>query len=205
MQNRVDPAGNIFETKARGAWMGNRGQLHDHTKKILRPFKLKAWITCVLQFKGRRRTVMSPGLYTELFFTDEAVSFAAGHRPCCECRRQDFNRFKMHWIKGNPSYGFTEKTSIQNIDEVIQNERIDTNGHKITYRDRIENLPEGTFIIMNKEPYLVARKHLYQWTPFEYRQKLPSPRNKVVEVLTPRCIVNTFTAGYIPQMAIGIA
>ncbi|WP_235906169.1 hypothetical protein [Ginsengibacter hankyongi] len=86
MQNRVDPCGNIITTTARGSWMGNRGQLHDHTNDIQRPFKLKAWLTCVLRFKERHRKVMSPGLYTELFFLDEVTAFAAGHRPCFECR-----------------------------------------------------------------------------------------------------------------------
>jgi hypothetical protein len=38
--------------------------------------------------------VMSEGRYTELFFLDEAVAFAAGHRPCAECRRERFNAFK---------------------------------------------------------------------------------------------------------------
>lgn len=76
MQNRVDPCGNIIDIAARGSWLGNRGQLHDDTKFIQRPFKLKAWLTCVLQFKDRRRSVMSPGLYTELFFLDEATAFA---------------------------------------------------------------------------------------------------------------------------------
>ena len=202
MQNRVDPAGNIIDTRARGIWMGNRGQLHDHTKKILRPFKLKPWLICLLKFKGRRRTVMSPGLYTELFFTDEAVALSAGHRPCCECRRQDFNQFKMYWIKGNPGFGFTEKTSIKDIDAVLHNERINQKGNKVTYLDNIDNLPRGSFIFMNEQPYLVTSKHLFHWTPFGYDEKLALPKNHVVTVLTPRSIVNTFSAGYEPQMAI---
>ena len=202
MQNTVDPAGIIIDTRARGMWMGNRGQLHDHTKEILRPFKLKAWLICLLQFKGRQRTVMSPGLYTELFFTDEAVAFSAGHRPCCECRRQNFNRFKMYWIKGNPGYGFTENTSIRHIDAVLHNERINQKSNKVTYLDNIDNLPGGTFIFMNEQPYLMTGKHLFRWTPFGYDEKLSLPKNHVVTVLTPRSIVNTFSAGYEPQTAI---
>ncbi|HTJ10817.1 MAG TPA: hypothetical protein VL547_02270, partial [Dinghuibacter sp.] len=98
LQNRVDPYGNIIFTPARGAWMGNRGLLHDAQQHIRRPFRLKAWIICVLQFKGRHRPVMAPGQYTELFFLDEATALSAGHRPCAECRREDFNRFKAAWI-----------------------------------------------------------------------------------------------------------
>jgi hypothetical protein len=202
MQNRVDPSGNIINTTARGSWMGNRGQLHDDTKYIQRPFRLKAWLTCVLHFKGRQRMVMSPGLYTELFFLDEATAFAAGHRPCCECRRQDHLRFKMYWLKGNTEYGFTDKTPIKDIDAVLHNERINHAGNKVTYLDNIDNLPAGTFIFLNEQPYLIANDYLHRWTAFGYDSKITLPTNHVVTVLTPRSIVNTFSAGYIPQVAI---
>src|ERR1700761_7186777 len=111
LQNRVDPMGNIIRTSARGAWMGNRGLIHDEHQHVLRPFRLKAWLICVLQFRNRKRVVMSPGQYTELFFFDEATAFSAGHRPCFECRRSDALLFRSCWIKGNPEYGFQEKTA----------------------------------------------------------------------------------------------
>ena len=202
MQNRVDPMGNIIDTTARGMWMGNRGQLHDDNTQILRPFKLKAWLTCVLKFKDRHREVMSPGLYTELFFLDEATAFAAGHRPCCECRRHDHYRFKMYWLKGNPEYGFNEGTSIKQIDEIIHKERINSRGDKVTFLDNIDNLPGGTFIFMNGQPYTVASPHLWHWTPACYDAKLQLPKNETVTVLTPRSVVNTFSAGYLPQVSI---
>ena len=202
MQNRVDPCGNIINTTARGSWMGNRGQLHDDTTYIQRPFKLKAWLTCLLQFKERQRTVMSPGLYTELFFLDEATAFSAGHRPCFECRRQDHFRFKMYWLKGNAEYGFTEKTTIKDIDAILHNERINHAGNKVTYLDNIDNLPGGTFIFIDEQPYLIAGNYLHHWTAFGYDNRMTLPTNRVVAVLTPRSVVNTLSAGYIPQMAI---
>lgn len=202
MQNRIDPSGNIINTTAHGLWMGNRGQLHDNTKYIQRPFKLKAWLTCVLRFKGRQRKIMSPGLYTELFFLDEVTAFAAGHRPCCECRRHDHFRFKMYWLKGNAEYGFTDRTPIKDIDAVLHNERINHAGNKVTYLDNIDNLPAGTFIFLNGQSYLIASDFLHHWTAFGYDNKISLPTNLVVTVLTPRSVVNLFGAGYIPQMAI---
>src|SRR5258706_7062392 len=139
LQNRIDPFGNIITTKARGFWMGNRGILHNEDQKILRPFKLKAWITCVLEFRGRKRQVMAPNRYTELFFLDEATSFAAGHRPCFECRRKDADKFKSFWLKGNPEYNFDQKTSIQEIDNILHKERMEYNKSKITFEERIDN------------------------------------------------------------------
>src|SRR5579863_3602268 len=98
LQNRVDPFGNIFRTTARGTMLGNRGgALHNSHREIVRGYKSRRWITCVLEFKGRHRIVMSERRYTELFFLDEAVAFAAGHRPCAECRRERYNAFRNAW------------------------------------------------------------------------------------------------------------
>src|SRR5579872_7606058 len=83
-RNRVTPFGEIIATPERGLFMGNRGMLHDDEGRIKRPWLLKRWIVCELEFRGRKREVMSPGRYTELFFLDEATAFAAGHRPCAE-------------------------------------------------------------------------------------------------------------------------
>lgn len=202
LQNRVNPYGDIIKTSARGAWIGNRGQLHGNTKTILRPFKLKAWITCLLQFKGRHREVMSPGLWTELFFLDEATAFAAGHRPCFECRRDDAKRFKTAWLKGNPGFGLDIKTAISKIDEVTHRERIDPNGDKVTFEADVQDLPDGTFIEIDKEPYLIADTQLFNWTPAGYKKPGLPLRQGQVTVLTPRSTVNAFKAGYRPQMSI---
>ncbi|WDF79616.1 hypothetical protein PQ469_06305 [Mucilaginibacter sp. KACC 22773] len=202
LQNRVSPHGDIIKTSARGAWIGNRGQLHGNTKTILRPFKLKAWITCLLQFKGRHREVMSPGLWTELFFLDEATAFAAGHRPCFECRRDDANKFKTAWLKGNPEYGFDKKTAIGKIDEITHQERIDKSGNKVTFDADVQGLPNGTFIQVDGESYLVSNSQLYHWTPAGYEKPGLSIKAGQVTVLTPRSTVNAFSAGYLPQIAL---
>jgi hypothetical protein len=202
LPNRVDPWGNIIKTSARGSWMGNRGVLHDEHQNILYPFKLKAWLICLLEFNGRQRQVMAPRRYTELFFLDEATAFSAGHRPCFECRRKDFNQFKACWVKGNPEYGFNEKTSIQKIDEILHQERIDRNGSKISYAGDIKNLPDGSFVIYDDKPALIANALIFPWSPFGYEKGIVLPRAEKVTVLTPRSVVNAFRAGYLPQMAV---
>ncbi|MDQ6763927.1 MAG: hypothetical protein M3015_15040, partial [Bacteroidota bacterium] len=163
MQNRVNPFGEIFETPARGLWMGNRGYIHNEHREIIRPYKLKAWITCRLEFKGRKREIMAANRYTELFFFDEATAFAAGHRPCCECRRDDYNTFKKVWLKGNPEYKFNYKTSIREIDEILQAERINKDGSKKTYKESNKNLPDGTFITISNQAYLLCNQFLFLW------------------------------------------
>jgi hypothetical protein len=201
LQNRVNPSGQLIRTEARGAWMGNRGLIHNEHQQIIRQFRLKAWITCVLDFKGRQREVMSPRLYTELFFLDEATAFSAGHRPCAECRRTDFNRFKAAWIKGNPLYMYDMKTPIGAVDEILQLERMGSVGNKIAYREPVENLPEGCFIEYNGKPCMVIRlNHVIGWTPFGYAGYIKVPAATEVSVLTPKSIVNTLRAGYLPQI-----
>ncbi len=199
-QNRVNPEGQIISTPARGAWMGNRGLLHDDQKNIVRPFKLKAWLICVLEFKDRKRQIMRPNRYTELFFFDEATAFSAGHRPCFECRRKNYEKFKSCWLRGNPQHHFTEKTSIREIDQALHNERISADGSKITFSAKAGDLPYGTFIELEGQPYVLADKYLYRWTPFSYDKKIQLPSASEIKVLTPASTVQAFRAGYIPQI-----
>jgi hypothetical protein len=200
LQNRVDPFGNILKSAARGSFMGNRGVIHNAHKEITHAFKHKAWITCALEFKGRKRNVMTVDRWTELFFLDEATAFAAGHRPCFECRRVDAQRFKSCWIQGNPSYRFTMKTSITAIDEVIHQERIDNKKKKVVHERAPSDVPEGAFILIGTEPYLFSQGKLHQWTPFGYESTVDMPGVSQVTVLTPASIVNAFCAGYVPQI-----
>jgi hypothetical protein len=199
LQNRVDPLGRFIQTPARGVWMGNRGVIHKD-KEITKLFKHKAWIICVLEFKGRKRTVMMPDRWTELFFLDEATAFAAGHRPCFECRKDDARRFKSCWIQGNPMYNFSMTTSIKQIDDIIHNERIDHEKKKVTHQCMSSNLPEGTFILLNDDAYVFAKNRLHRWTAFGYEDSIAIPEASMLTILTPHSIVNAFRAGYTPQI-----
>jgi len=191
LQNRVDPYGTIFRTPARGTMMGNRGgAIHNDRREIVRPFKSRQWITCLLEFKNRKRTVMTPGLYTELFFLDEATAFAAGHRPCAECRRERFKAFQSAW-KGSPR--------APEIDVELHRARLDDNGKKITYRAELNSLPNGTFVDMDGSAYLVWDDSLHLWTPEGYAKRIPRPNRSTVSVLTPEPIVACFRQGYVPE------
>jgi hypothetical protein len=200
LQNRVNPFGDIIKTPARGSFMGNRGVIHNKHKEITHAFRHKAWITCLLEFKARKRAVMTPDRWTELFFLDEATAFAAGHRPCFECRREDAKRFKSCWIQGNPSYNFNMNTSIKEIDEVIHRERIDSSNKKVMHQRLPSEIPEGTFLLIGADPYLLSKGRLCRWTPFGYENIIALSQNHAVMVITPNSIVNAFRVGYIPQI-----
>lgn len=200
LQNRVDPLGRIIKTSARGSWMGNRGVIHNKNQEIIHAFRHKAWITCALEFKGRKRTVMTADRWTELFFLDEATAFAAGHRPCFECRREDAKRFKSCWIQGNPLYNLSMSTSINEIDAIIHRERINSEKKKVMHQRLSSVIPEGIFILLNEDPYLFSKGKLHRWTPFGYENSIAMPEASMLTILTPDSIVNTFRAGYAPQI-----
>lgn len=202
LQNRVDPWGNLIKTSARGSWLGNRGVLHDEHREIRRTFKHKAWIICVLEFKGRKRTVMSPNRWTELFFLDEATAFSAGHRPCFECRRAAASSFKSFWIRGNPEYPFTEATSIAEIDAILHRERIGLQEGRVSREENVRDLPRGSFIVYQERPFVVTETLLFPWSPFGYGEGIEKAGLGLVRVLTPGSVVNAFRAGYVPQVAV---
>lgn len=191
LQNRVDPFGTIFRTSARGTMMGNRGPaIHNDRREIVRPFRGQRWITCLLEFRGRRRALMSPGLYTELFFLDEAVAFAAGHRPCAECRRDRFLAFREAWGRG--------PIRAPEIDAELHRARIDSRGQKVTYDALLDSLPNGCFVQLERTAWLVWDDTLRLWSPGRYTEQRRRPRDLTVTVLTPEPVVRCFGNGYRP-------
>lgn len=197
-QNRVNPSGEIISSPSRGLFMGNRGVLHDDYGIIQKQWKTKAWITCKLSFKERKRQIMSPGHYTELFFLDEATAFAAGHRPCGECRRNDFDSFKSMWIRSNHELLSTDSPLISEIDKIIHIQRINQVNEKVVFEDRFKDIPNGVFVQRNGDQnyYIVLNSYLYLWSPFGYISKKSLSENEKVNVLTPHSMVNTIKAGY---------
>src|SRR6195256_4886230 len=121
LQNPFTPSGDIIATAHRGLFTGNRGIIHNPaTKTLTRRWASQAWLTCVCEFRGRRREVMGGRSWTELFFLDEATALAAGHRPCFFCRRDDANRFRTAWDAGNG----TTRIPARAIDATLHRERL---------------------------------------------------------------------------------
>jgi hypothetical protein len=196
LQNRVTPFGELIATEARGTLMGNRGCLHDDRRRIRRHFVGRRWISCVLEFKGWHRTVMTPHRYTELFFLDEATALAAGHRPCAECQRARYLDFRAHWAAANPDRARASPPSVDAIDRVLHAERIETGGAKRTYREGPGRLPPGAMVADDEaRPYLVLKDALLPWMPGGYARPIPIPGGPL-RVLTPRSIVRAITHGF---------
>jgi hypothetical protein len=202
LQNRVTPFGDLIRTTARGTLMGNRGRLHDSRHQIVRRVAsgYRAWVTCRLSFRGRHRTVMTPGRYTELFFLDEATALAAGHRPCGECRRADFRRFRAAWLLGNPDRGLGADAFAGAIDQELHRDRLGADGQSVTYAATLDSLPDGVFVLRAGagEALLVWRENLVPWSPAGYGVPRRGHRGERSMVLTPRSTVAAIAAGYVP-------
>ncbi len=197
LQNRVMPDGEILACAARGTLMGNRGILHDANRQLgTARWKHRNWVCCRLSFKNRRRDVMQPGAYTELFFLDEAVALAAGHRPCAECRRADYTAYRAAWAQA-----FGSRLSAVEMDRVLHAARINvgTKAHA-THEAEIATLPQGTFILHSGKSALVMDDRLLRFAPAGYDLSVTRPGHGRVMVLTPKPSVGVIAAGYRPQL-----
>ena len=199
-QNRVDPFGQLNAVKDRGAWMGNRGILHDERRQIVAQWRLKRWIICVLNFKDRHRQVFTPHRYTELFFLDEATALSAGHRPCAECQRERYNEFCQAWSEANPKLSNARVLRAEDIDRQLHVERAHRGGGKRSHHAELFTLPSGTFIDRGGLAYLVWNGELLPWGFGGYGPSIAIQRNEMVRVLTPLSIVSTLRANFNPQV-----
>ncbi|MBY0507775.1 MAG: hypothetical protein K2X03_27935 [Bryobacteraceae bacterium] len=182
--NRVNPFGEFEAVPQRGLFFGNRGCLINAKREFIKTFQLERWITCVLEFKGRRHPVMTPGLFTELFFLDEATAFAAGHRPCAECRRPDAYRFLALWNQANGQ----QVKRLTELDHALHLERLQPS-HELT-------LANGVFVAVERTAYLHLDGCFYPWSPSGYSPAVTlsaEPRQ-----LTPPSIARALAAGYQP-------
>ena len=173
-RNRVTPLGELVATEARGLVYGNRGCLHDARGEIVRSWQVRRWIACRLEFKGRRRPLLRPARYTELFFLDEATALAAGHRPCAECRRADYVRFLE----------LAGASGADEVDARLHAERLDGRERRL-HSVRAGDLPDGAFVLVEGAPWLVRGDELLEWTPAGYAGSRPRPRGGVATITPP--------------------
>jgi hypothetical protein len=199
-QNRITPFGEIVAVSERGTMMGNRGVLHDKAGCIRRPWQVKRWILCRLEFRGRQRVIMAPDRYTELFFLDEATGLAAGHRPCFECRRRSFESFAGLWAQGNLDAG---RPTASRIDERLHADRVGPGRSKRTFRAALAELPDGVFVTDVEGVngvHLLWESRLLAWSAGGYTASRSTPRHGEVTVLTPKSTMKVIRAGYVPKI-----
>jgi hypothetical protein len=192
LQNRVTPLSDLIADPARGLVYGNRGCLHDDAGRIRRRYATRRWIACRLQFKGwHRQAMLQPGKFTELFFLDEATAFAAGHRPCALCRRDDYDRFTAIWRELHGG-----EHGADAIDERLHAERFDPAARvQRHHRADLGDLPDGAFVLHDDRPWLVRAAQLLRWSPAGYDTRIARPRGAAT-VITPPSLLAVLRDGW---------
>jgi hypothetical protein len=191
LQNRVTPRSELIADPARGLVYGNRGCLHDDRGRIRRRYAGKRWIACRLEFRGwRRSALLQPGKFTELFFLDEATAFAAGHRPCALCRYEDYVRFGEIWRELHPG-----QQGADAIDAQLHSERLTPTREQQLHEARLEELPDGAFVLVDREPHLVLGDELLRWTPAGYTARQPRFEGATT-VITPPSLVDVLRSDW---------
>ena len=192
-QNRVDPHGQLRADPERGLFFGNRGVLHDREGRMRRARTSEIrWIICVTEWKDRRRPLLRPGHYTELFFLDEATALAAGHRPCAECRRAEYRAFLA-------AIGDDAVTGAAALDRRLETERWRPTPLEGTPAALAE-LPDGAFLDDGDRPLLLTAGRLRPWTAAGYEAPLDPSARTALTLLTPPTTVAALRGGYRPVL-----
>ena len=124
---------------------------------------------------------MQPGRYTELFFLDEATAFAAGHRPCAECRRDDYNRFMQ--IVGRDARRQRSTSGCTRSDS------------RPTAAQASARCPTAAFVLRAGEPWLVLGDALLRWSPSGYNERVVRPQTEAATVITPPSLLDVLRCG----------
>jgi hypothetical protein len=195
LQNRVTPLGDLVAEPGRGLVYGNRGCLHDDRGRIRRRYAGRRWIACRLRFRGwHREPLLQPGRFTELFFLDEATAFAAGHRPCALCRREDYDRFGEIWRSLHRG-----EVGADAIDARLHAERIVEGSRAQRHHEAgIDELPDGAFVLRGDRPFVVIEDELLRWTSAGYDERIPRPFRMRTTLITPPSLVEVLRAGWRP-------
>ena len=194
LQNRVDPFGKIHAVPDRGLFMGNRGGCFHRPDQTLKPrnWASRQWIICLLEFKGRKRLLMQPGLYTELFFLDEAAALAAGHRPCFECRRDAAKAFRGALALPAP-------VRVADLDARIAGEvQSVLTGQAVREALDPASLPDGAFFASGGTAFLKQGQTGRPWSFGGYGAPTPLPPQATR--LTPQATCTALAAGYRPAL-----
>jgi hypothetical protein len=195
-RNRVTPLGDIVAIPLRGSWLGNRGVLHDGAD-VVRFHRSQLWITCALSYQDWRLPQWQPHHFTVLFFHDEAVSLAAGHRPCALCRRADYNAYRQAWAAGHQR----ALPLAKEMDRQLHGERI----VRGTHRRRLHTypwrwLPVGAFVLLDDGPALIGPESVVPWTTDGYGSPRKRPERGTARVITPPSTLLALRHGYRPHM-----
>ena len=203
-RNRVDPWGDLHAVEGRGLFTGNRGCLVDESAAIARHHRGSLWITCLTEYRDWRQPLAAPARWTPVFFLDEAVALAAGHRPCGLCRRDAYRNYRD---TVSAAVGSRRPLTAVELNGRLASERlrrgrgIDRRGDRRVWTADLETLPVGTVIIADDHyPHLVLGDRTRRFSFDGWAEPTERGRHSQVTVLTPPTSVAALRLGYAPVL-----
>ena len=202
-RNRTDPFGDLHAVAARGMFLGNRGCLVDDDRQMVRHHVGQLWIICVLSYKDWKSPLDQPRHWTPLFFLDDAVALAAGHRPCGLCRHRDHLAYREGARVG---LGLERFPSATELNRMLARERLSRGRGMTRAADRVlwdaelPALPDGTVIVEDGHPLLVTEGRLLRFSWDGWLETGMIVTSRQVQVLTPPTSVLALTHGYRPTL-----
>ena len=199
--NRIDPWGDLHAEPARGLFTGNRGPLVDDDGNIVRHHASSTlWITCVLRFRDRRHPLEQPHVWTPLFFLDDAVALAAGHRPCAFCRRADYNVYRDAVSGDGPRLKALELDRRLAAERLHRGRGFSRAKDRPLWRTAAESLPVGAVVVeRGRGPCLVGPETLQLFSFAGWGDPVRRPDGEV-DVLTPPTSVTALAGGFVPTL-----
>lgn len=203
-RNRVDPWGDLHAVAGRGLFTGNRGCLVDESGAVARHHRGSLWITCLTTYRDWRHPLAAPGIWTPLFFLDDAAALAAGHRPCGLCRRDDYRSYRDAVTIAT---GSTRPVTAVELNRRLAAERLRRGRGLDRWRDRrlwtapVDSLPVGTVIVDDERmPRLLLTDHTMRFSFDGWVEPRPRPAGGDVAVLTPPTSVTAMLNGFTPVL-----
>jgi hypothetical protein len=203
-RNRIDPWGDLHAVAARGMFTGNRGCVVDSQERVVRHHSSALWIICQTQFRGWRWPLARPGKWTPLFFLDEAVALAAGHRPCATCRRVEYLAYRDAVTRATqapaPLKAY-ELNDLLNAERLSAGRGLNRASDRILWQAPYAELVTGTVIVNDQGScQLVHDKHLLEFSFQAWTNASVRPRSGVARVLTPPTSFAALQHGYQPVL-----
>jgi hypothetical protein len=199
--NRIDPWGDLHADPSRGLFTGNRGSLVDDDRRIVRHHKSSTlWITCVLRFRDWRHPLDQPHVWTPLFFLDDAVALAAGHRPCSFCRRADYDAYQDGVAGGHRRLRAVELDRRLATERLRRGRGFSRAKDRPLWRSPVSTLPAGTVVVdRDGRPCLLGETTMQPFSFAGWGDPVDRPDGDA-DVLTPPTSVAALRGGFTPTL-----
>lgn len=202
--NRVDPHGDLHRVPERGIFTGNRGCLVDDDGEVVRHHLGDLWITCVLFYKDWRAPLDQPRHWTPLFFLDDAVALAAGHRPCGLCRRHDYLSYRE---AVREALALTDPPSATDLNRMLAGERlirgrgVSRGAHRKVWTAPAGSIPDGTVVLDSRgRPRLMLGGDSLEFTFGGWVNPTRADEEGDLSVLTPPTSFAALANGFEPSL-----